>query len=83
MNKTNASDHDLLIRIDARTQAMEDSLTTICNKVELNTKRIDVTEDWQRDWDTKSKFAYGVAVFVGGAFLFIITRVWDFFSKKI
>ena len=83
MNKTNTSDHDLLIRIDGRTQVIEEKLLTMCTKVEVNTKRIDVTEDWQRDWDTKSKFAYGVTVFVGGVFLFIITRVWDFFSKKI
>ena len=83
MNYENKIDHDLLIRIDSRTQVIEENLSKICTKVEVNTKRIDVSEDWQKDWDTKSKFAYGIAVFVGGALLFIANKIWEFFSKKI
>ena len=79
---TRTNDHDLLVRIDER-------MGSVIKKIDCHSKQIanlysenNETKDWQRTHDTKEKMVIAMASSIGGFFVFIATRVIDWFIDK-
>jgi hypothetical protein len=77
-----SSDHDLLIKISTDVGYIKKTLEAHCNQIIELEKKTNTCEDWRSGWDQKSKFITGVAVFVGGALVWIGDKLFNWFSRK-
>lgn len=76
------TDHDLLIGIDKDIKYITRDIkrNRICIKWLKDENQ--VRKDWQETWDTKTKVYMAVASAVGGIIVFVVDKVWAFFSQK-
>lgn len=70
-------------KVITKLEYIEDAID--CNREEIKElkKKTATLTGWQQDFGTKTKFIIGIAVFVGGVFVWIADKTFELFMKRV
>lgn len=79
MQKT---DHDILIEVATDMKYLKTFVEKNTKAVIATNDRVNKVEDWQQDFNSKTKVFLGMASLIGAVVTFIGEKLWDYFIQR-